>query len=180
MLDIYGISGFETMTSLPNITFVITILITAISFITNKENEHIMKHIILALSIIGFIIHFIHLYILGLRLFRQTKTNLFGTDTIFKLILSNILSFTNIYYSLYLFDKDSFYISKNDYKDINSKYHYPKLHFIFLYFSVYTFFTQGYGDVYPDNVKSRSLAIIQMIMTYIDTAYIFSKVMSYI
>ena len=174
----HGITGFKSMLKMSDITIGISAIILGLTFIINEKNLNTIKYLIAILASISLIVHFTELYIMGLRLFNQVNTNMFSIKVLLKLITSSILSFNNVYIAMYLFDEKSFKISETDFQK-DSKYYYPKLYFGFFYFSVYTFFTQGYGDIFPDNLISRGAAIVQMVMSYIITAYIFSKVLVY-
>ena len=174
----HGITGFKSMLRMSPLTMSISAIIFGLTFLINENNIETMKYIISVLASISIVIHLVELYIMGSRLFNQVKTNMFTIAVLLKLIMSSILSFNNIYFAMYMFNQKSFKISDTDFKK-GETYYYPKMYFAFFYFSVYTFFTQGYGDVYPDNLLSRSVAVTQMGLSYLITAYIFSKILVY-
>jgi len=58
------------------------------------------------------------------------------------------------------------------------EFYYTKTYFTFLYYSNYTLFTQGFGDVYPKKVVTRLSSCVQMIIAFVFTAYIFGKVIA--
>ncbi len=69
------------------------------------------------------------------------------------LIINLIFSF------IYFFLKDNFYIS-NDLINVDN-------YFIYLYYSVITFTTLGYGDIIPNSTLLRGIVIFEVIVGYI-------------
>jgi len=68
-----------------------------------------------------------------------------------------ILLFASIYYSIFIYDNNSFNIYKNE-EDVN--------YFDFLHFSLVTQTTVGYGDVMPIKNISRIMNFIQLLTIY--------------
>ena len=46
-----------------------------------------------------------------------------------------------------------------------------------VYFSIHTFFSLGFGDIYPSKLCVRFINALQMLFSYITTSYLFIRTM---
>ena len=89
---------------------------------------------------------------------------LFATVTA-RLFLSNILSFTMYYYYMYLEDHKHFTGIIEDSAYLN-----------FLYYSISTFFTVGFGDIAPVDTAARMVSVLQIVTAFTLTSYVLGKI----
>ena len=145
----------------------------------NKKNENkrqINKKIVGGLTILSVLCFIFNFGILCIRLFNQKLTGEFDIFTLFSIFFSSVLIFANMYYLIHINDKDGFMINFDVEK--SDIYFNSKSYLNYLYYSIYTLFTQGYGDIYPRKVYTRLLSCLQMLISYILTAYVFSKIIA--
>lgn len=76
------------------------------------------------------------------------------------LITLIVLSFATDYLSIYLFDSESFNIGQTELDSIMT------LFFEFLYFSLITFSSVGYGDVVPLSLEGKFLAMLEIVLRF--------------
>ncbi|MAU15823.1 MAG: metal transporter [Muricauda sp.] len=76
------------------------------------------------------------------------------------LITLIVLSFAMDYLSIYLFDGHSFKIGQTDLDSTMA------LFFEFLYFSLITFSSVGYGDVVPLSFEGKFLAMLEIVLSF--------------
>ena len=93
--------------------------------------------------------------------------------TIFILFIVTNSIFGNIYYFLYLINPKTFK-GLNNFKEKNEKYFFTRKYATFFYFSFTTFFTVGYGDISPHSNLCRIISVIEFIVSFFLTTFIFS------
>jgi len=81
--------------------------------------------------------------------------------------------FGNIYYFLYLRYPNTFK-GINNLKGTGDKYFFTRKYQTFIYFSFTTFFTVGYGDISPHSNICRMISVIEYIISFFLTTFIFS------
>ncbi len=179
---IRSIHGFRLMKTITCLTIIPTIIIFGYLLkidYDNKKNSLKKKPnkkyigLLIAVALIFFLLDFC---ILCTRLFNQKLTGEFNVFTLMLIFLSSILVFCSVYYIMHEYDNDAFMISGSVEKE--DPLYNTKTYLTYLYYSIYTLFTQGYGDIYPKKVYSRLTACLQMLISYILTAYVFSKIIA--
>ncbi len=178
-----SIHGFRLMKYLAYSTFIPSLVILLYLMyvdrynrIHNKNKKVINKKIIsvfVTLSVVFFCLDF---GILCIRLFNQKLTGEFNVFTLVSIFASSVLVFANIYYLFHINDKNAFVVNYNVTQ--SDKNYNIKTYLNYLYYSIYTLFTQGFGDIYPRKVYTRLLSCLQMLVSYILTAYVFSKIIA--
>ena len=178
-----SIHGFRLMKYLAYSTFLPPLVILSYLMyvdrynkIHNKNKKVINKKIIsvfVTLSVVFFCLDF---GILCIRLFNQKLTGEFNVFTLVSIFASSVLVFANIYYLFHINDKNAFVVNYNVTQ--SDKNYNIKTYLNYLYYSIYTLFTQGFGDIYPRKVYTRLLSCLQMLVSYILTAYVFSKIIA--
>ena len=178
-----SIHGFRLMKYLAYSTFLPPLVILSYLMyvdrynkIHNKNKKVINKKIIsvfVTLSVVFFCLDF---GILCIRLFNQKLTGEFNVFTLVSIFVSSVLVFANIYYLFHINDKNAFVVNYNVTQ--SDKNYNIKTYLNYLYYSIYTLFTQGFGDIYPRKVYTRLLSCLQMLVSYILTAYVFSKIIA--
>lgn len=146
--------------------------------IHNKNNNKkvINKKIISVLVTLSIVFFCLDFGILCIRLFNQKLTGEFNVLTLVSIFFSSVLVFSNIYYLSHINDDNAFIVNHN--VPSSDKNYNIKTYLNYLYYSIYTLFTQGYGDIYPRKVYTRLLSCLQMLISYILTAYVFSKIIA--
>jgi len=144
--------------------------------IHNKNKKVINKKIISVLVTLCIVFFCLDFGILCIRLFNQKLTGEFNVLTLVSIFISSVLVFANIYYLSHINDKNAFVVNHNVTK--SDKNYNIKTYLNYLYYSIYTLFTQGFGDIYPRKVYTRLLSCLQMLISYILTAYVFSKIIA--
>jgi|TARA_B100001113_G_scaffold190142_1_gene155757 hypothetical protein len=177
-----SIHGFRLMKMIIYLSIIPTVIIFGYLLkIDYDNNKNSLKKkpkkkyigILIAVALIFFLLNF---SILCTRLFNQKLTGEFNVFTLILVFLSSILVFCSVYYIIHEYDNDAFMISGSVEKD--DPLYNTKTYLTYLYYSIYTLFTQGYGDIYPKKVYSRLIACLQMLISYILTAYVFSKIIA--
>ena len=177
-----SIHGFRLMKMIIYLSIIPTVIIFGYLLkIDYDNNKNPLKKkpkkkyigILIAVALIFFLLNF---SILCTRLFNQKLTGEFNVFTLILVFLSSILVFCSVYYIIHEYDNDAFMISGSVEKD--DPLYNTKTYLTYLYYSIYTLFTQGYGDIYPKKVYSRLIACLQMLISYILTAYVFSKIIA--
>ncbi len=177
-----SIHGFRLMKMIIYLSIIPTVIIFGYLLkIDYDNNKNYLKKkpkkkyigILIAVALIFFLLNF---SILCTRLFNQKLTGEFNVFTLILVFLSSILVFCSVYYIIHEYDNDAFMISGSVEKD--DPLYNTKTYLTYLYYSIYTLFTQGYGDIYPKKVYSRLIACLQMLISYILTAYVFSKIIA--
>ena len=186
-----SIHGFRLMKYLAYSTFLPSLIIFSYLMIVDRYNRvhnkiHNKIHnksqktpnrkiisFLVTLSIVFFCLDF---GILCIRLFNQKLTGEFNVLTLVSIFFSSVLVFSNIYYLSHINDENAFIVNHNVHS--SDKNYNIKTYLNYLYYSIYTLFTQGYGDIYPRKVYTRLLSCLQMLISYILTAYVFSKIIA--
>ena len=181
-----SIHGFRLMKYLAYSTFIPSLVILLYLMyvdrynrIHNKNNKNkkvINKKIISVLVTLSIVFFLLDFGILCIRLFNQKLTGEFNVLTLASIFFSSVLVFSNIYYLSHINDNNAFIVNHNVTK--SDKNYNIKTYLNYLYYSIYTLFTQGYGDIYPRKVYTRLLSCLQMLISYILTAYVFSKIIA--
>ena len=188
---IYSNDGFRLMKYMSYILLIPCILTFIYCYIIDKKNEMLKKTnklsdktfnelnikvlaYLACFSIIAFSVPFI---IILMRLFNQTYTGEFNVGLLFSLFLSIIFSFANVYFYLVNRNEKSFNISYKPKK--NEPFYHVRLYSTLLYYSLYTIFTQGFGDITPANVTTRLISGFHFFLSFIMTTYIFAKIIAY-
>jgi hypothetical protein len=177
IIETSGIDGFNNMRHMATYNLIPFIIGAILCIMLDKGyiQFKLFQKIMYILTGLAVIIYIFEMYIIMNRMFNQTKTHLFTVFTLFKLITSNFVTFAMLYFMIYLRNEESFNVPAWD----NNTDPFTTLYFNFFYFSIVTFSTTGFGGVLPKNTLSRFITMIQMIMTFILTAYIISKIISY-
>lgn len=76
------------------------------------------------------------------------------------LITLIVLSFATDYVAIYLLDSQSFKVGQTNYNSAMA------LFFEFLYFSLITFSSVGYGDVVPLSFEGKFLAMLEIVLSF--------------
>lgn len=124
-------------------------------------------------SIINMALHITQIYVTVIQLMHSRvkikhtgymDVALFASITA-KLFVSNILSFTMYYYYMYLEDTKHFTGIIKDNAYLN-----------FLYYSISTFFTVGFGDISPVDTSARMVSVLQIVTAFTLTSYVLGKI----
>ena len=177
-----SIHGFRLMKRISYLVIILATILVAYLLKIDYDNRRKTdkkkpnKKVLLFLIGIALVFFFTDFGILCSRLFNQKLTGEFSIFTLALIFLSSVLVFCSLYYLIHEYDEDAFMISGIVEKD--DTFYNTKMYFTYLYYSIYTLFTQGYGDIYPKKVYSRLIACLQMLISYILTAYVFSKIIA--
>ena len=102
---------------------------------------------------------------------------------IHKLLFYNILTFALIYFTFYIHDDDNFFGMDRIYginENINMNNFFIHKLITMVYFSIHTFFSLGFGDIYPSKLCVRFINVLQMLFSYITTSYLFIRTMRFV
>jgi len=177
-----SISGFRLMRNISYLEILpsLFIILYCLYIDSTKKNESGAKKFKLTyvgiLTFLSVIFFFLEFFILCVRLFNQRITGEFNVLTLFAIFFSSILIFTNVYFLIHLNDEGAFFMANKPPK--NEKYFYTKTYFNCFYYSTYSLFTQGFGNIYPSKVYTKMISCLQMAISFILTSYIFSKIIA--
>ena len=141
-------------------------------------NENIKKTFVL-LSLLSLVLYLYELYTSFIRIikFKIPLKDIFVI--IQKLLFYNVLTFALIYFAFYIHDDDNFFGMDRIYgidEDANMNNFFTHKLITMVYFSIHTFFSLGFGDIYPSKLCVRFVNALQMLLSYITTSYLFIKI----
>jgi hypothetical protein len=146
----------------------------------NLIYEKNIRNTFIVLSVISFIIYIYELYY---SIMSILKKNIKLEDIfiiIQKLLFYNILTFALIYFTFYIHDDSNFFGMNKIYgidEDTNMNNFLIHKLITMVYFSIHTFFSLGFGDIYPSKLCVRFINALQMLFSYITTSYLFIRTM---
>lgn len=138
-----------------------------------------IKNTFIILSILSLILYIYELYISVIKIvkFKVPLKDIF--IIIQKLLFYNILTFALIYFTYYIHDDNNFFGMDRIYgidEDANMNNFFTHKLITMVYFSIHTFFSLGFGDIYPSKLGVRFVNALQMLLSYITTSYLFIKI----